>query len=167
MRQTITIDFFSTALGRIDFEADVMTYDKLSFKSVAFKLDSGSDFTTLSCDDLILLGYEEDYLKTCKFHINTADPAFGTSAPIQYIENISLKFGDRELQGCRVFFVLNSGLRSLLGSDILKYFNYEVDYEAHQDSGELRLIERKVSPVLAEGETRIHIYSLESEANVP
>ena len=53
----IVIDFTSSNLGRVEFDADVMTGDRKSLRSVEFKLDSGSDFTTLSCDDLEMLGY--------------------------------------------------------------------------------------------------------------
>jgi len=57
----------------------------------------------------------------------------------------------------RVFFALGTNLRSLFGSDILKYFNREVSY----DDGELRLLELVKKPSLSSGEKPIYIYTVE------
>ena len=155
----IIIDFTPTNLGRIEIEADVMTGDRKSLKKVSFTYDSGSDFTTLSCDDLEVLGYTEQYLKSRPFHVAGASLAMGgKSKPLQYIENVSIKFGDRELQQCRVYFALETDLSSFFGSDILKYFNRLIDY----DKGEMTLFERRSEPGLSVGENNpINIYSLE------
>ena len=154
----ITIPFIPNSLGRVEFRAHVMTGDRKSLKGVDFKYDSGSDFTTISCDDLRRLGYTQDYLKSCPVHENGANLAMDEKKiPLQYIKNVSIKFGDRELQHCRVFFALGTGLRSLFGSDILKYFNREINY----DTGELKLTERKSEVTLSTGETQIQIYSIE------
>lgn len=154
----IIIPFEPNSLGRVEFTAHVMTGDRKSLKKVDFKLDSGSDFTTVSCDDLDRLGYTQEYLKSCPHHGGGATLAMDENrTPLQYITNVSIKFGDRELQHCRVFFALGTSLRSLFGSDILKYFNREVCY----DTGELRLLERKDKPQLSTGETPIEIYSIQ------
>jgi hypothetical protein len=155
----IVIDFTSSNLGRVEFDADVMTGDRKSLRSVEFKLDSGSDFTTLSCDDLEMLGYERKYLESCLYHNTHASTASEDLVlPLQYISDVSIKFGERELQGCRIFFALGTNLRSLFGSDILKYFNREVSY----DLNELRLTELKSKPMLSPGEKLIQIYTLSS-----
>jgi len=54
-------------------------------------------------------------------------------------------------------------MRSLLGSDILKYFNFEVNY----DESLLLLRERTCKPGLSPGETLIQIYSVEEKAITP
>ena len=153
----IVIDFTSSNLGRVEFDADVMTGDRKSLRSVEFKLDSGSDFTTLSCDDLEMLGYGMEYLKSCPYHNTHASTASEDLVlPLQYITDVSIKFGERELQGCRIFFALGTNLRSLFGSDILKYFNREINY----DYNELRLTELKSKPILSPSEKPIQIYTL-------
>jgi hypothetical protein len=158
--ESIIIPFVPNNLGRIEFRAQVMTGNRKSLDDVRFKYDSGSDFTTISCDDLEYLGYSYDYLKSCPHHESGASLAMGDNrTPLQYITNVSIKFGDRELQHCRVFFALGTTLRSLFGSDILKYFNREICY----DSGELRLSERESMPELSVGEVPIQIYSLERD----
>jgi hypothetical protein len=155
--QPIVIPFTSHGLGRVVFGADVLTSDRKSLDSVEFKLDSGSDFTTLSCDDLKKLGYTQEYLQGCPIHTNEVSGATEeTTFRLQYMDNVSIKFGIRELQGCRIFFALGTKLRSLFGSDILKYFNWEVD----NDEGELRLAQRATFPELADGEEPIQIYTL-------
>ena len=158
----IIIKFTSDNLGRVIFDADVMTGDRKSLKTVVFKLDSGSDFTTINCDDLENLGYSNDFLKTCPFHqIKASTASSGHTLPLQYISNISIKFQDRELQGCRMFFAIGTNLRSLFGSDILKYFNREINY----DKGELRLTELANKPMQSQGEVPIHIYSVEKNTD--
>ena len=156
--EPIRIDIVPNNLGRVVFDVNVLTGDHKSFGSVRFKLDSGSDFTTVNCDDLYDLGYTREYLEKCPVHNITASTASeDTALSLQYISNVSMKFDDRELQGCRIFFALDTKLRSLFGSDILKYFNWKVNY----DAGVFQMAEVKTKPSLSEGETPIHIYSLE------
>ena len=155
--QPIIIPLQPSGLGRVEFPAEISTGDRKTFESVDFKLDSGSDFTTLSCRALDGLGYTQEFLQGCPFHSNlvsTAGEDFNLR--LQYITDVSIKFGDRELQGCRIFFALGTKLRNLFGSDLLKYFNREIDY----DAGELRLKQRASVPELTVGEKPIHIYTL-------
>ena len=156
--EQISIPFNYNSLGRVDFIADVLTGDCKSFKSVWFKLDSGSDFTTISCDDLYNLGYTRKFLEGCAYHATSASTA-SSDIRLHYINNISLKFEYREIQSCRIFFALDSQLRSLFGSDILKYFNREVNY----DEGMLWLTRTKKAPGLSEGELPLQIYTIEGK----
>jgi len=154
----ITIPFDSNSLGRIEFLAHMLTGDFKSFGVVRYKLDSGSDFTTISCDELNRLGYTREFLEKCPFYGNIASLAtHENQLKLQYITNVSIKFGNREIQGCRVFFALDTQLRNLFGGDILKYFNWEVNY----DKGLLRLVQTEKFPKFSEGETPLHIYSIE------
>jgi hypothetical protein len=127
--EPIVIEFVPNNFGRVSFFAGVTTGDFKSFKDVSFKLDSGSDFTTLSINDLLDLGYTREFLADCPRHNNDAATADESSLQLQYIHNLSIKFVDRELQGCRIFFALDTRLKSLFGSDILKYFNRDVNYD--------------------------------------
>jgi hypothetical protein len=156
--EQIIIPFESSNLGRVDFDASVMTGDLKSFKAVRFKLDSGSDFTTVDCEDLQNLGYTRDFLKNCPAHPSNVSAASG-DMKLRFIKNVTIKFGDREIQGCRIYFALDTELHSLFGSDILKYFNRNIDY----DDELLRLTQRKNMPLLSEGETPLQIYSVEEK----
>jgi hypothetical protein len=159
--QTIVIPIEKPDLGRVIFRADVLRSDRLSHDEVIFKLDSGSDFTTLSLEDLGRLGYTEEFLRNCPEYgvdgisVTTAD---GSPVHFRYLSNISIMFQDREIQGCKIFFALDTKMRSLFGNDILKYFNREVNY----DAGELRLNERSGPPLMSADETPLHIYVLET-----
>jgi hypothetical protein len=73
--QPIVIHFKSSGLGRVEFTAEVLTGDKKSLRNIAFKLDSGSDFTTISCDDLVDLGYTQEFLHNCPIHTEKASGA--------------------------------------------------------------------------------------------
>jgi hypothetical protein len=155
----IIIPFTTNELGRVLFDVQVSTADSKSLKTVDFKLDYGSDFTTLSCEALDLLGYSYEYLKNCPLHDKKASLAADEmNVPIQYITNVTIKFGYREIQNCRVFFALDTGLRSLFGTDLLKYFNANIDF----DDEVLKLYERRVKPGLAKGEKQIQICSIEN-----
>ncbi|MCL2088230.1 MAG: hypothetical protein FWH14_01990 [Oscillospiraceae bacterium] len=156
--ESIVIPFTKSNLGRVEFDVDVQTGDKLSFDKVMFKLDSGSDFTTINCNDLKFLGYSQEFLKSCPYYEISASTASDEhKILLQYIPDVSIKFGDRELQSCRLFFSLGTKLRSLFGSDVLKYFNIEINF----DIGELRLTQTEVKPHLLKDETPIQIYSIE------
>ena len=156
--EPIIIEFIPNNLGRVIFLAEVMTGDFKSFRDVSFKLDSGSDFTTINVKDLFDLGYTREFLEKCPHHKTSASTADESDLPLQYISNVSIKFNERELQSCRIFFALDTKLKSLFGSDILKYFNRDINY----DTGILRLNERVNKPQLSEGETPLQIYALES-----
>ena len=161
--QPIIISFPPSSIGRVEFTAEISTSDRVSLYPLDFKLDSGSDFTTVSYNDLEDLGYTHDFLQKCPFHANHASTADGElKLRLQYISDVSIKFGDRELQGCRVFFALGTKLRNLFGSDILKYFNREIDY----DKCEMRLTQRISTPELAHGEKPIQIYNLTEESGI-
>jgi len=156
--ETIVIDIESNNLGRIIFILDILKGDFKSFNPVKFKLDSGSDFTTVSAKDLYDLGYTREFLEKCPEHIESASTASeDNNLKLQYITNVSIKFGDRELQGCRIFFALDTNLRSLFGTDILKYFNWEVNY----DTGILQLTKTTNEPKLSPGEVPLQIYTVE------
>ena len=155
--QVINIPFNFNNLGRVEFAATVMTSDCKSFGGVRFKLDSGSDFTTISCNELYNLGYTRTFLESCPLHHIKASTA-SSDIRLQYIKNISIKFGEREIQNCRIFFALDAQLRSLFGSDILKYFNWGVNY----DKKVLQLDKATYVPTLSEGEEPLHIYTMEN-----
>ena len=119
----IIIPFISNELGRVLFETHVSTADNMSFKKVEFKLDYGSDFTTLSCKALKLLGYSYEYLKGCPLHEGGATLAADeVNVPLQYITNVSIKFGYRELQNCRVFFCIRHGTPLLIRHGFIEIF---------------------------------------------
>jgi predicted aspartyl protease len=155
--QPIIIGFRPSGLGRVEFSADVLTGDMKTLGSVLFKLDSGSDFTTISCKDLEELGYPQEFLQNCPVYGSDASTATEElRLQLRYIAGVSIKFGDRELQGCRIYFALGTELRSLFGSDIMKYFNWEVNY----DENKLRLTQRTALPQMAADEKPIQIYTL-------
>jgi len=156
--RTIDISFDFNNLGRVEFSVDVMTSDLRSFKNVYFKLDSGSDFTTVDCKDLYNLGYTREFLQSCPHHHTGVSTAAG-DIRLQYIKNISLKFGRREIQHCRIFFALDTPLRSLFGSDILKYFNWGVNYDIKM----FQLHKSERLPLLSEGEEPLQIYNIEGD----
>lgn len=161
----IIINFIPNSLGCVNFFASVRKSDGKSHGDVEFKLDSGSHFTTLNYKELRRLGYNDDFLSKCPEHKSEKPTrlADGSIVRLRYIRNQSIKFDDREIQGLRIFFMTGVDIDfNLFGSDILKYFYREIDY----DAGEFRLMERVARPALSEGERELHIYSL-TESDEP
>ncbi|MCL2086845.1 MAG: retropepsin-like domain-containing protein [Oscillospiraceae bacterium] len=173
----IKINFETDERGRVDFEADVTTFDSKSLRPIKFKLDTASDFTTLSDEALERLGYTEELLlNECNDITHKAITGAG-EIPLRHIDNVSIKFGDREIQHARVFFMLKKDLdikirqaidkgeikqpklNTLLGSDLMKHFNFTVNY----DDLELTLWKTTRTPKLSQGEKPIQIYSVEKD----
>jgi len=96
-----------------------------------FKVDTGSDFTVLRLDDLIRLGYNMESLKIYPVHEHRASTVAEENGLIlHYIDGVTLELGCVTLYNRRIFFS-DQIVRNLLGSDILKYFNIEIDREAN------------------------------------
>ena len=105
MGYPIIIPFEHSDLGRVEFFLQVQTGDGLSLDDVAFKLDSGSDFTTLSCEDLKNLGYTQEFLQACPFHHVSASAASADiEFRLQYLESIAIKFGEHDIERLPDFF---------------------------------------------------------------
>ena len=130
----IIIPFEPNNKGRIMLKIGVLTKQK-SFISIEFKLATGSAYTILSLKDLKYLGYTEEFLSKCDI---IYPEGISETYRLGYIENLSLKFENMEIKNYTVFFSFNDNLCSMLGSDILKYFNIKVD----NDLSELTLILR-------------------------
>jgi len=161
--EPINIEFKTTSIGRIKFAADVMTADCGTLEPIEFELDTASDFTTLSRADLETLGYTAKQLADCPVHSVQARTG-GGKFTLQYITNVSIKLAGRELQQTRVFFAKEEEYQKLLGTlfgvDLLKYFNFAVNY----DKGLLTLQKVETLPQLSTGESRVNIYSVENES---
>ena len=167
----IEIDFAPNGLGRVEFEVKIPVIgDRRKhqmFAQVTFKLDTASDFTTLSLRDLKKLGYKLDELKKCDFHIDskTGERVLVNGRfPIQYMDDFMIIIGQTVIKNVRVFFVTNESenLRSLFGGDITKYFNYTVN----SDERRLTLWKMISEPDLIPGEIPIEIcaYTDENES---
>ncbi|MCL1999115.1 MAG: retroviral-like aspartic protease family protein [Turicibacter sp.] len=156
--EPIMIDFTSDKWGRVYIKADILKSDLLSFDEIEFKLDTASDFVTLSMTDLYKLGYTDEHLRTCPTHgiVTTAD---GKEIVLQYLTNISIKFEDREFQQVKVYFAIGTKMRTLFGNNILKYFNLTID----RDKGFVALNRRTTEPTLSAGELPLQIYSLQGK----
>ena len=155
----IIIPFIPNQLGRILFPVQVQTGNGIAHKKVIFKLDTGSDFTLLSRTSLKDLDYDEAMLKACPiFEGNPSTANSKRSGKLQYISNISVKFFDREIQGCTIYFSLVDDYKNLFGADILKYFNKNID----EDNGIFTLTKKIKPPLLLEDEIPLQVYSLEN-----
>ncbi|MDR1687375.1 MAG: hypothetical protein LBS21_02030 [Clostridiales bacterium] len=167
--EPIIVSLRPNNLGRVLFSADVLGASKKQQNDVEFKLDSGSDFTIISRRDLIRsLGYSKEFLNSCPLYYTenprvNATQVDGTPLPLRYIKNISMMVNGREIINTRIFFQSEEQkgkeTRNLFGTDILKYFNWSIDY----DKWLLTLSKRNLANVeLSPGEKRLEVYDLTS-----
>jgi len=155
-RKTIILDFETNEVGRILIDVKVLTGNSLSHKTVKFRLDTGADYTIIGMDTLRHLGYTDEFLHSCPKEKYPATAANNTKVQLHYLENVSIMFNEREIQGCRIYFSPNAKMRNLFGCNILKYFNYMINY----DFAEILLQERSTMPQLSEGEKPIQVYEI-------
>jgi hypothetical protein len=174
--QPIIIPFTTNDFGRVMFTAQVLKQDFKSHGRVDFQYDSGSDITLLSVAALDDLDYERSFLETCPIVsvedgrpviVNTADgktarTSDGELAHLRCIRNLTIKFGNRELVGCTIYFALDSDMSTLFGGNILKYFNREINYDAAQ----FILTPRTTQPVLSGNEKPIQVYSVAQSGGI-
>ena len=154
--KTIVLDFETNEMGSIWVELNVLRGDFLSHENVNFKFDTGADYTVIAVETLKDLGYTDDFLRSCPKDKYPATMADGSKVQLYYLENVSIMFKEREIQSCRIYFSLNAKMRTLFGCNILKFFNYTINY----DSAEIFLYERSTLPQLSEGEQPIQIYEI-------
>ncbi|MCL1999018.1 MAG: retroviral-like aspartic protease family protein [Turicibacter sp.] len=159
MKPPIVINFENDESGRIMFDLKMLKANLLDHDLVRFKFDTGADLTVISCEDLTRLGYTHEFLQNCPEYMKKpVYTANGERVYLKYISNISIMFGDRELQGCDLHFSLKPDLHNLFGTDILRYFDINISYT----NSEIYLYKRDEESLTAET-SHLQIYSLKKE----
>jgi len=115
---------------------DCKPLDNVTLYTLKFKIDTGADFTTVSRSDLLLLGYDESWIKSSGKLV-----ADGTStADGSKVESYIIKFPLFNLQGldfknwpmfvlfdsiCKCGKLAQRDYRNLLGNDVIDMFDLE------------------------------------------
>ena len=122
------LEFIPNNIGRIELTLSIQKANKINMEDIDFALDTGSDFTTIGIKHLIQLGYTKELLQNCPYHKNLATTvATEHSIDLQYIDNVTVLIDCIELKNRRIYFSMDKNVKNLLGSDLLKYFNMEIN----------------------------------------
>ena len=123
-----SLDFIPNNLGRIELWLYIQKANQADMMGVQFHLDTGSDFTTVDFAVLAEMGYTERFLQSCPVHkTQITTVAQGSHIELRYIEGVTVSLDGIELKNQKIFFSSGHSIRNLLGQDLLKYFNIEIN----------------------------------------
>jgi hypothetical protein len=119
--------------GRKVVQVYFKRYENTSLSDIFFRLDSGADITTISKEDLKLLGYSANWIEKNKkeaadIKIKLAD---GTERNGVYVEIPMMYFMEKDFYNFKVFIVPEDGFdySNLLGLDVSTEFTYLTENE--------------------------------------
>jgi len=103
-----------------------------SMAYIKYKVDSGANRTAISRDHLNNLGYDDNWIKSGELLTGDDRPTVATGEPIDGCYIVTLP--EVNIGGCVGYnwpFLtsLNIDFRNLLGTDTMRFFNWEFNYE--------------------------------------
>ena len=103
-----------------------------AMQEISYKVDSGANCTTIGHDQLLLLGYDAEWLKSGKVLVGDERPTLASGEPIDSCYLVALP--EINIGGCVGYNwpFLTSPIvkfRFLLGTDTMQFFNWNFDYE--------------------------------------
>jgi len=96
-----------------------------------FKVDTGANCTTIGKDWLLLLGYDEEWIKTGRRLEGNARPTVASGLPIDDCYEVVLPeihIGGWVGYNWPVLTSLSLPFKFLLGTDSMQFFNWNFDY---------------------------------------
>ena len=124
----------------VEFDVNGFAFVRISIKPkhsqrmlyVDYKIDSGANRTTISCEQLVKLGFDEQWIRTGKLLEGGARPTVASGLPVEDCYEVILP--EINIGGCVGYnwpFItsLSVSFKFLLGTDTMRYFNWEFDYE--------------------------------------
>jgi len=121
-----------TELGFAVIPLHIRQKDTPTMLSEKFKVDTGANCTTINKDWLLLLGYDEDWMKSGRLLEGNARPTVASGLPIDDCYEVILPeihIGGWVGYNWPVLTSLSVPFRFLLGTDSMRFFNWHFDYE--------------------------------------
>ncbi|MCL1884659.1 MAG: hypothetical protein FWF81_13020 [Defluviitaleaceae bacterium] len=109
-------------------EMDIRPANLPTMETVLYKVDTGANCTTISFQQLLKLGYDEDWVKSGK----AARPTVASGFPVDDCYEVILPeihIGDWVGYNWPVTTSLSVPFKFLLGTDSMQFFNWYFDYE--------------------------------------
>jgi len=134
-------------------EMDIRPANSQTMETVLYKVDTGANCTTISFQQLLKLGFDEDWVKSGK----SARPTVASGLPVDDCYEVILpeiRIGDWVGYNWPVTTSLTAPFRFLLGTDSMRFFNWHFDYE--NDVCKFDLIQGKRRVLFNQEEQSIH-----------
>ncbi|MCL1884492.1 MAG: hypothetical protein FWF81_12185 [Defluviitaleaceae bacterium] len=124
-----------------------------TMEAIWYKVDTGANCTTISFQQLLKLGFDEDWVKSGK----AARPTVASGLPVDDCYEVILpeiRIGDWVGYNWPVTTSLSVPFKFLLGTDSMRFFNWHFDYE--NDVCGFDLIQGKRKVLFNQKEQSIH-----------
>ena len=123
-------DFKFAKFGAVFIPIEIKPLDSVTMRPIMFKVDTGADTTTISKSNLMLLGYDMDWIKKNVIISEEADKpttAAGETVNAGYIQLSMINMFGYEGKKWPFLIIVDvdKDFRNLLGRDLLTGFNYQ------------------------------------------
>jgi len=128
-----------------------------AMEKVRYKVDTGANCTTISKKRLAELGYDENWIKSSKLLKGDERPTAATGLPIDdcYVVTLpEIRIGEWVGYNWPFMTSLSVPFKFLLGTDSMRFFNWNFDYE--NDVCKFDLIPGKRKMLFNQREQSIH-----------
>ena len=118
--------------GFVFIQIYIKPNESATMQSVRYKVDSGANCTTISRAELSKLGYDDAWIRTGKPLTGADAPTVASGLPIDGCYEVVLpeiRIGDWIGYNWPVLTSLSVPFKLLLGTDSMRFFNWNFDYE--------------------------------------
>jgi len=143
---------------------DIRSKSSPIMKTILYKVDTGANCTTISHTNLLKLGYDRDWIMSGKLLEGKACPTLASGVVISDCYQVILpeiRIGEWVGYNWPFTTSLSVPFRLLLGTDSMRFFNWQFNYENKVCSFELIPEERKL--LFNQQEQSIHAVDDESK----
>ena len=147
-------------------DVNIRPNEKQAMVPTIFKVDTGADCTTISSEQLLKLGYDEDWIKRGRLLVGDERPTVVSGLPLDGCYRVILpeiQIGEWVGYNWPMLTNLYSRFRFLLGTDSMQFFNWTFDYE--HNVCRFSLIPNKRKILFRGQEQSIHEVEREVERN--
>ena len=121
------LDF--SAHGRVYVDIHIKQQTGITMPPISFKVDTGADKTTISKEDLVMLGYDMEWIKQNAVVFKDEDKPITSSgdrinAGYVQLPLINILGYEGKSWPFQIIMADNQDFRNLLGRDLLAGFNY-------------------------------------------
>lgn len=121
-----------TPIGFAFLNVDIKPRQTHTMISIKYKVDTGANCTTISHKELFQLGFDESWIKSGKLLEGDVRPTVASGLPVNDCYQIILpeiRIGDYVGYNWPFITSLSVPFKFLLGTDSMRFFNWNFDYE--------------------------------------
>jgi len=121
-----------SSLGFAFLYLDIKPRFSSSMKRVRYKVDTGANCTTISSEQLVDLGFDEDWIKSGRRLEGNERPSVASGSLLDdcYMVVVpEIHIGDFVGYNWPFMTSLSAPFKFLLGTDTMQFFNWNLDYE--------------------------------------